>query len=279
MIKTILVGIDGSEHARTATDYALELAARLDGRVVGLHVVDIVSIEGSFFHDISGSLGFEPYLDFSSKMRDVLQERGKAQLEAFAELAAQRQVRADTVLGMGIVANEIVERARTADLVVIGRRGLNERFSTGLLGGTGESVTRRCPKPVLTTPLGFRAIGHPVLAYDGSTRAASAMQYAAEFCATLGLPLTVLTVNRDEEQGRRILNEASSYLAPYNIAGEFELQQTGNAPERIANFIRERNHDLLFIGAYGHSRIIEMVLGSTTEYVLRNADCPVFLYR
>jgi nucleotide-binding universal stress UspA family protein len=279
MIKTILVGIDGSEHARTATNYALGLAARLDGRVLGLHVVDIVSIEGSFFHDISGSLGFEPYLDFSSKMRSVLQERGKALLEDFAELAAQRHVRADTVLGMGIVANEVVERARTADLVVIGRRGLNERFSTGLLGGTGESVTRRCPKPVLITPLAFREIQHPLLAYDGSARAASAMQYAAELCATLALPLTVLSVNRDEEQGRRILNEASSYLAPYNIKTELELQQTGNAPERIANFIRERNHDLLFIGAYGHSRIIEMVLGSTTEYVLRNADCPVFLYR
>ena len=279
MIKTILVGIDGSEHARTATLYAMWLAQRLDGRAIGLHVVDIVSIEGSFFHDISGSLGFEPYLDFSSKMRGVLQERGKTLLEAFAEVATQHHVRADTVLGMGIVANEIVERARTADLVVIGRRGLNERFSTGLLGGTAESATRRCPKPVLVTPLQFAEVKHPVLAYDGSARAATAMQYAAELCAVLKLPLTVLTVNRDEEQGRRILSEAASYLQPYNIETKLELQETGNAPERISNFIRERDHDLLFIGAYGHSRIIEMVLGSTTEYVLRNADCPVFLYR
>ena len=59
--------------------------------MIGLHVVDIVSIEGSFFHDISGSLGFEPYLDFSSKMRGVLQERGKALLEAFAEEARAAQ--------------------------------------------------------------------------------------------------------------------------------------------------------------------------------------------
>ena len=279
MIKTILVGIDGSEHARTATRYALWLADKLQGCVVALHVVDIVSIEGSFFHDISGSLGFEPYLDFSSKMRGVLQERGKALLEAFAQEAAQRNVRADTVLGMGIVANEIDERARTADLVMIGRRGVNERFSTGLLGGTAESVTRRCPKPVFIAPLEFRDISRPLLAYDGSARAASAMQQAANFCATLGLPLTVLTVNKDEEQARRTLNEASSYLQPYGIRAEFELQQTGNAPERIANFIRERGNDLLFIGAYGHSRIIEMVLGSTTEYVLRNVDCPVYLYR
>ena len=61
---------------------------------------------------------------------------------------------------MGIVANEIVERARTADLVVIGHRGVNERFSTGLLGGTAESVTRRCPKPVFIAPLEFREITH-----------------------------------------------------------------------------------------------------------------------
>ena len=279
MIKTILVGIDGSEHARAAARYALWLAERVRACVVGLHVVDIVSIEGSFFHDISGSLGFEPYLDFSSKMRGVLEERGRALLDAFAEQAGLRGTRVDTVLAMGIVANEIAERARTADLVVIGRRGVNERFSTGLLGGTVESVTRKCPKAVFIAPLAFAECAKPVLAYDGSARAAAVMQQAAEFCTTLGLPLTVLTVTRDEAHGRRVLAEADAYLSPYGLRTALELQQTGNAPERIANFIREHGHDLLFIGAYGHGRIIEMVLGSTTEYVLRNSDCPVFLHR
>jgi nucleotide-binding universal stress UspA family protein len=279
MIKTILLGLDGSEHARTATSYSLWLARRLDACVVALHVIDIVSIEGSFFHDISGSLGFEPYLDFSSKMRGVLHERGRGLLEAFAERAQQENVRAETIIGMGVVANEIAERARTADLVVIGHRGLNERFSTGLLGGTAESVSRKSPKPVFISPKEFRPCTRPLLAYDGSARASAAMQVAAEFCSTLKLPLTVLTVSRDEEQGRKVLNETDAYLKPYGLKAEFELQQTGNAPETIASYIRERDHDLLFIGAYGHSRIIEMVLGSTTEYVLRNADCPVFLNR
>jgi len=279
MIKTILVALDGSDHAEAALQHALWLGERLRATLIGLHVVDIVSIEGSFFHDISGSLGFEPYLDFSSKMRGVLEERGRALLDAFSEQAAQRSIRVDTVLAMGIIANEISERARTADLVVIGHRGVNERFSTGLLGSTSESVTRKCPKPVLIAPMAFSEIRTPLLAYDGSARAAAVMQQAAEFCATMQLPLTVLTVNRDEEQGQRVLAEAEAYLAPYGLQTRVELQQTGNAPERIANFIRERGHDLLFIGAYGHGRIIEMVLGSTTEYVLRNADCPVFLHR
>ena len=182
MIKTILVGVDGSEHALTARRYGFWLGEKCDATVLGLHVVDIVSIEGSFFHDISGSLGFEPYLDFSSKMREVLYERGKMLLQEFGEEAAQRRVRAETLLSMGIVANEIAERARTADLVVIGHRGVNEKFSTGLLGSTAESVTRKCPKPVFVSTMEFRAVTRPLLAYDGSQRAAAAMHAAAEFC-------------------------------------------------------------------------------------------------
>ena len=54
MIKKILVGIDSSEHSRNAQAYAFYIARKLDAALIGLHVVDIVSIEGSFFHDISG---------------------------------------------------------------------------------------------------------------------------------------------------------------------------------------------------------------------------------
>ncbi|MCK6554828.1 universal stress protein [Candidatus Binatia bacterium] len=279
MIKSILVGLDGSAHAGSAVRYALWLGAKLQATVVGMHVVDIVSIEGSVMHDISGSLGFEPYLDFSSKMREALHERGKIFLQEFSESAVAAGVRAETVLTMGIVANELSEQAKTSDLVVIGHRGVNERFSTGLLGSTAESVTRRSPKPLFVSGAEFRACCRPLLAYDGRQRAAAVMQSAAELCATLGLPLTVVTVNKDEVDGRRVLDEAAAYLRPYELPTTLELIASGNAPERITAFIEERGHDLLFIGAYGHSRIIEMVLGSTTEYVLRNVGCPVFLDR
>lgn len=278
MIKTILVGLDGSEHARTAMRYALWLGERLGATVIGLHVVDIISIEGSFFHDISGSLGFEPYLDFSSKMREVLHERGKGLLQEFTDHATKSGVRFDTILSMGVVANEVADQARTADLVVIGHRGVNERFSTGLLGSTAESLTRKCPTPVLISTVAFRPLSRALLAYDGSERAASAMHAAAAFCVLLSLPLTVLTIAKDTDSGERILNDARKYLASYSLDSRCVVQ-TGNAPEQIVAYIKDQGFDLLFIGAYGHSRIIEMVLGSTTEYVLRNTGCPVFLNR
>jgi len=58
VIRNILVALDGSQHAEGALEYALWLASRLHARLVGVHVIDIVSIEGSFLHDVSGSLGF-----------------------------------------------------------------------------------------------------------------------------------------------------------------------------------------------------------------------------
>ncbi|HXJ34784.1 MAG TPA: universal stress protein [Candidatus Eisenbacteria bacterium] len=278
MIRNILVALDGSQHADGALEYALWLAGRLQARLIGLHVVDIVSIEGSFLHDVSGSLGFEPYLDFSSKMRDALHERGRALLDVFRARCTERGIPCDTVLPLGVVANEICDQARTADLVVVGHRGVNEQFSTGLLGGTTESVARKAPKPVLVCPAAFQQVTRPLLAYDGSQRAAAAMHTAAEVVSALALPLTVIHVGRDGGDDDKVLDEARRYLAAYDLQVTYKAL-SGPPHQRIVDVLRDGGYDLLFIGAYGHSRIIEMVLGSTTEYVLRNSPAPVFLTR
>ena len=278
MIKNILIPLDGSDHSKAALDYGLWMTEKFKGTLFGQHVIDTVSIEGTFYHDISGSLGFEPYLDFSTKMREVLEERGKSILEKFSERCKQRGVPYATFLDMGIIPNEICERSKVADLVVLGHRGINEEFSTGLLGGTAESVTRRCPRPVFISNRKFKEIERPLLAYDGSQRASSAMESAAEFCTQLKLPLTVLNVPKDEKMGEKVLQEARAYLSSYGIEARYE-QARGYPEQKIVDYLVNFNYDLLFIGAYGHRRIIEMVLGSTTEYVLRKSPCPVFLNR
>ncbi len=277
MIRTILVGVDGSAQALMAEGYAFWFARRFDAVVRALHVLDIVAIEGSFFHDVSGSLGFEPYIDFSSKMREALRQRGELLLGQFRERAAAAGVRGDTSLALGVVGNEIAEQANLADLVVIGHHGVNERFTTGLLGSTAENVTRRCPKPVLVASTPFVEPKRALLAYDGSPRAAAAMKTAAECCAQLGLPLTVLTVADRPAEADDHLASARKYLGAYDLGVTFEVR-SGPPAETIVDVAGE-GFDLLFIGAFGQNRLLEFVLGSTTEYVLRNSPCPVFLNR
>jgi nucleotide-binding universal stress UspA family protein len=119
---------------------------------------------------------------------------------------------------------------------------------------------------------------HLMLAYDGSERACKAMHVAAELASTLGAALTVLSVGRDLQAGELHLAQARAYFEPYGLNVEFR-HLAGHTPQEIFAFIRRNSPDALFIGAYGHSRIVEMMLGSTTEHVLRHAPCPLFLSR
>jgi nucleotide-binding universal stress UspA family protein len=278
MIKNILIPLDGSEHSYAALEYAMWMTEKFDGRLTGQHIIDTIAIEGTVFHDVSGSLGFEPYMDFSTKMREILEERGKLILEDFSQKCQQTKIRCQSFLDTGLIANEICERAKVADLVVIGHRGVNEEFSTGLLGTTAETITRKSPRPVFVSTKKFKTITRPLLAYDGSQRASSAMESAAEFCSVLRLPLTVLTVLKADKSPDGVTQQARSYLSSYDIETRFEMDR-GYPEQKIIEHLTKYDYDLLFIGAYGHRRIIEMVLGSATEYVLRNSPCPVFLNR
>jgi nucleotide-binding universal stress UspA family protein len=91
-------------------------------------------------------------------MREILNARGTVVLEDFAQAARRERIAAETVLDMGVVPNQLCERAKAADLLMIGHRGVNERFSTGLLGSTTESVARKSPRPMLVSPIRFREV-------------------------------------------------------------------------------------------------------------------------
>lgn len=282
MLKNILVPIDGSKKSYAAMEYGIWLAQEFKGRLMGQHVIDAVLIEGTMFHDISDSLSIEPYLDFPTRMREILEERGTAMLDEFGRRCAAKKITHETVLDMGVVADEICERALLADLVVMGGRGTSDDARPGILGRTADSVTRKCSRPVLVSNDPFKPIQKTLLAYDGSQRASAALELAAQFCTELGIPLTVLHVARSDKgtdaDTDPVLTAARKYLASYAVKVSFQLER-GYPEERIIQQLTHDEYDVLFIGAYGHRRIIEMVLGSTTEYVLRKSPCPVLLKR
>lgn len=281
MIKEILLPHDGSDHSASALQYALSFAKALDAAVTGLYVVDIVALEGPFLHDMSGSLGFEPYLNLSDKMRSVLEARGALVLEGIASECEKAGVRFKTAKSSGVVANEICGAARLADLVVMGGRGVNAKFDYGLLGSVTEAVARKSPAPVCVVPGVFKPVKKPLLAYDGSPGASRAMHLAADIVKRLSLPLTVLTVTAAPAasgKGEALLKEAEDYLKPYDITAQF-IRLQGEAAETIADYYKEHGHDLIFMGASCRSRLVKLALGSVAEQVMRSVDGPFFMQR
>jgi nucleotide-binding universal stress UspA family protein len=155
---------------------------------------------------------------------------------------------------------------------VLGRGGLHTRLSKALLGSAVESVVRHSGKPTLVTAEHYAAVERPLLATDGSPAATAALHMAAAVVRQLGLTLWVVHCGSTTEDGQRCLDDALAQLAIEGIPCEADVC-IGNAHEDLVRYIRDHGHDLLFMGAFGHQRVVEWVLGSTTLYLLR--ACPV----
>ncbi len=277
MIKKILVAQDGSAFGGAALEYGIWCARKFGASLCGIHVIDIVSLEGPFLHDLSASIGFEPNLNFAAKMREILDAKSADILDFFEEECEKGGVECETVATVGLIAKEISAHAKTADLVVMGTRGVNEEFERGLVGSVTEGVLRGSSKPVLVVPRKFKAPEKMMLAYDSTPHASKAMNSAAEWATALGLPLTVVSVSV-EEGSDEFLNEAKDYLKSYKLGTEF-VQLIGDPPALIEEYYRENAFDLLFMGVTSHSRVVEMIFGSTTGEVMRGIDGPCFIER
>jgi len=278
MLKSYLVTVDGSEYSAAAVGYAIALAKRAAARITLLSVVDIVSLEGPFLADLSGIVGVVPYLDLQQKVRDTLLEKAKFVLEAPAAAVRAAGLECTSLVETGVVSRVICDAAAEHDAIVVGRRGEHASWSGLLLGSTVEEVVRGCSKPVLVTPRLEQPMTRILVAYDGSRTANRALALAATLAAGLELPLVTVCVSSDEREGRATLAEAESYLEPHKLSVKFILE-SGSPVEGILLVARRESCDLIITGAFGHSRMRELFVGSTTDGILRSAEIPVLLYR
>lgn len=276
MIKRILVPTDGSDSSQIGVNYAVSLAHSFDAHVHGIYVIDIRLLEGPFLQDLSASLGTAPYVNYQGNISMLLEERGKSALRALTEACEKANVQSDVVQASGVVSRVIVEHSGLADLIVMGRGGEHNEWLEGLVGSTAEAVIRRSALPVLITATEDLGKERILMAFDGSTHAQNALRTAVAFAEMWKTALKILIVGGEGDDAEA--GEVQSYLDAHDVDGAV-LQASGEPGERIIEFAESTNADLVVIGAYGHSKVRELVVGSTTTYVINHASCPVLLAR
>lgn len=278
MFKRILVATDGSDCAQSAVSHALALAQCFKAKVVAQAVIDIKRLMGPFLHDLGASIGFGNLENYRPQVRQMLADKANAALDFVEEICRTERVPFERVLGEGQVPTEIVEQAKFADLVVMGKEGEHADFSDAILGSTVEAVVRRTNRPVLLSPQEYSPIRTALAAYDGSPYAYEALRALAEMAKGMGLAIHLLTVADTAAEARQTLSRAEAYLRNCELECE-GLAKEGHPEEVIASVAKDCQADLIAMGAYGHSRIRELIVGSTTEHIMRNARCAFLLYR
>ncbi|APF36479.1 universal stress protein [Chelatococcus daeguensis] len=280
----LLALIDASVYAQSVCDHAAWAAARLDASVEVLHVLgrrDTSSIPadytGSLSADARDTLLAELAALDEEKAR-LAQKRGRLVLdEAKARLAAAG-IDAVTSLRLGDLTETVAEREVDAELVVIGKRGEAADFAKLHLGSNLERVVRASRRPVLVAARAFRPIERVLVAFDGGASALKAVDHIARSPMFAGLSCRLLMVGAETSDARKKLDGAVAQLAAAGYVPKADLVP-GQPEQVIAQSVEREGIDLLVMGAYGHSRIRNLIVGSTTVEMVRSCKIPIMMFR
>ncbi len=279
MIKTILIPVDGSANSATAVDYGIYIAPKLEATLTGLHVIDVYLIQGPLMTDISATVGMPPYDGFFEAVETSLKEKADAVLKNFEDRCRTASISCLTKKNIGKISDTIIEEAENADLVLMAKKGEHFHLKEGgLLGSVAEAVIRRSGKPVIVIPESFREIESIGLAYDGSAPARKALALCLNISEKSKWPITVLIISPDAQKAADLSAQVEE-MAQKNLADCEVIISAGREVDEILKFIAEGAVELMVMGAYGHNRLRQWLLGSTTSHIIHKSPIPVLLIR
>jgi len=283
MVKKILIPTDGSANSITALEYGIYIARKLEASLIGLYVLDVNLIQGPMLTDISGSVGMPPYDGFFDAIETSLNEKADRVLKDFQERCQKSGINAEVIKTIGKISQIIIEEAQNADLILMAKKGEHFHLKEGgLLGSVAEAVVRNSGKPVLVTPETFLEIESMGLAYDGSDSASKALKISLELSDQAVWPLTAVIITSDAKKADTLSTQIEDMNQKESVAPTADCEiiiLSGKESDEIIKFILEGAVELMVMGAYGHNRLRELFLGSTTSHVIRKSPIPVLLIR
>ncbi len=247
----ILVALGPNPAAWAPLDLALRLALPDGARVHGLHVLEQPS-------------------------EAVRRDLGRA----FERHCRPYPLACDLAFVTGRVARQLCRHAALADLVVVNLAHPPGRAPLSRLGSGIRTLIHYCPRPLLLTPGVSLPPTRALLAYDGSPKSDEALYLAEQLSRRRELDLVVVTV---AEAGKPFtetaLERARRYLEARGVAARY-LKRTGDDVGRtLLETAGQFACDLFLVGGYGGSPLVELVLGSTLNALLRQTRIPLLLCR
>ncbi len=270
MLKNIVVPLDNSSYSWSAAQHAVKMAFPYRAVVYGLYVVDAKITEGQLLID----LNVDP-----EEAYDLYQAKGHKLLEKLENECKDAKVEFHPVIAEGVVSRVIRNTAAefSAELIIMGKKGVNAQWSGPLFGSVAETVVHQAKRPVLLTQENYSPIEAVYVAYDGELVSIRALRFAAECCARCKWRMYVISVHRSEERQKELLKQAVE-MAELHGLKITTVGRSGDTTEEILKAVSEDPNALIVLGAYS-SRLRRLILGGVPEQVMRQAQQPILIYR
>lgn len=284
-MENIIALIDSSRYSESVCDHAAWLACVHKANLNLLHIVGRRE-GGTEESDLSGSIGLGARTALLEELAEIDGQRAKFAIKKGRALLEDAQKRAQnigaqqvtTTLRNGEFIETVNELEGSANLLVIGKRGVASKYDMEHLGSNLERVARSTNKPVLVASREFCPINKVLVAFDGGPSANKAVQHMSQSPTFKGMECLLLHAGPDTSSSSEQLDMAAKKL---NDAGVTASTKTvdGQPNVVISQIIESDKFGLLVMGAYGHSRIRNLIIGSTTTQMLASCKVPVLMFR
>ena len=147
-----------------------------------------------------------------------------------------------------------------------------------LPGSNLERVIRSCEKPVLVASRAFKPIKRFLIAFDGGASVSKAIDYLSINTAFSDIECELLAATSRKSEIQPQMDKAAEKLreAGYSVTIKIE---SGEPETVISREVESDGYDLLIMGAFGHSRIRNLIVGSTTTEMIRACKIPILMIR
>ncbi|WP_237213567.1 universal stress protein [Falsiroseomonas oryziterrae] len=278
MLRSILVALDDTPGAVAARDAAIALARATGAKLTAAVVLDRPHTQDGHEAVPLGAGAFKAHRD--AALTEQAEREAEAALADCA--AAAGGLSYETVRLEDAPEPALVKAGATHDLIVLGRDcTLGREQADGGVAPVIEALLRDGARPLLVVPPGASlALKGPVLAaYDGSAPAREAFHLFALLGLAGGQPVRVAALGAGRDDALRLANEGVAILATRGIAAE-PLPLTGrDVAEAVLAAVGATGARMMVMGAFGGSSLIRMLVGSTTDVLLRDCPVPIFIAR
>lgn len=280
----ILTLLDGSTYSESVCHHTAWIAKKLNASVEAMHVLG--RREGAVSTNLSGALGLGARTSLLTELSTldelrakVAHEKGHAILEDAKTILEQNGVsNVNLHLRKGDLLDAMSAFEGDIRAITIGKRGEGAGFASGHLGSNLERILRVSQVPVFVASREFRPISKVLVGYDGSASAKVAIKRMSASPVFENLEICVFIAARDSEHAQRTADEAVADLRAADITASSRIASSD--PEDALNrLVAGEGFDLLVMGAHGHSRIRNLIIGSTTTAMVQSVNIPVLLYR
>jgi nucleotide-binding universal stress UspA family protein len=281
----LLVCIDGSVYADNLCTHAAWVAKHIDAEIDLLHVLRRTS-DYQAPTDHTGLIGLDARSDLLEELTRVDEERGRLDqekgkiiLEHGAKMLKEAGVETiDLIHRRGSLVETIQEFEDSVEMIFLGKRGEHADMDSAFLGANLEKVARAIHKPLFIVASEIRPIKRFLIAYDGKDSVRKAIDYiTGQPFLEKGLECHLLVVERTK--GDIETSEAEQKLQQAGFNTILKTEQSHHVDQVISSYVVENQIDLLITGAYSHSRMHSLLLGSTTASLIKACKVPLLLFR